>query len=346
MTETDDWTRPEWLAAATAWVAARLAERGAAITGEIEQPHLPWWSTVLRVPTSDGVVYFKASRTGTFEGPLTALLQRAAPERTAELVAHDAARAWMLTREAGTRLREAAPGREQLSEWELLLPRYAELQIALAPQAEELLGLGVTDLRLEALPALLARLAADADVLTRDDEDGMTPAEQHAIVEALPSFAELCRRLAGIGLPPTLQHDDLHDGNVFLRDGQYLVFDWGDACVSHPFHTLVVTLRAVAYKLGLEGDAPELLRLRDAYLEPWTGVLGRGELVAAAELGRRTGTVQRAVAWYLGSSPMPPKVRAEHSASVPYGLKLYLADAPFGAWDPAALRSRSSGGSG
>ena len=29
---------------------------------------------------------------------------------------------------------------------------------------------------------------------------------------------------------------------------------------------------------------------------------------------------------------LPPAVRAEYSASLPYGLKLYLADAPFGAW--------------
>jgi Ser/Thr protein kinase RdoA (MazF antagonist) len=27
----------------------------------------------------------------------------------------------------------------------------------------------------------------------------------------------------------TLQHDDLHDGNVFVRDGRYLFFDWGTA---------------------------------------------------------------------------------------------------------------------
>jgi hypothetical protein len=111
-------------------------------------------------------------------------------------------------------------------------------------------------------------------------------------------------------------------------------FDWGDACVSHPFHTLVVTLRVIAYRLGLQAGADEIVRLRDAYLEPWT-VMPRDEVVAAAELARRTGTVQRALAWYLGSREMPPAERAEYGASVPYGLKLYLADAPFGAWEPA-----------
>ena len=41
-----------------------------------------------------------------------------------------------------------------------------------------------------------------------------------------------------------------------MRDGRFLFFDWGDACVSHPFHTLTVTLRAATWKLGLEpGEA-------------------------------------------------------------------------------------------
>jgi hypothetical protein len=334
MTETDTWTDPDWLVEARDWIAARLDERGVSIAGEVTQPHVQWWSTALRVPTSHGVVFFKASHpTGAFEGPLTHLLSHACPARTAELLAFDPDRAWMLTRDAGTRLREAVPGREQLEHWERLLPRYAELQIALAPRSGELIGFGVTDLRLDALPELLERAAAETDLLTRDDEDGMTPEERRALLDALVPFGELCVRLAEMGIPPSLQHDDLHDGNVFVRPGDHVFFDWGDACVSHPFHTLVVTLRATAYRLELAGGGREIVRLRDAYLEPWTTALPHADLVAAAELARRTGTVQRALAWYLTSHEMPPTVRAEYSASLPYGLKLYLADAPFGAWD-------------
>jgi hypothetical protein len=256
-----------------------------------------------------------------------------APRRTAEVLAYDRERAWILTRDAGTRLREAAAGLDQLGHWERLLPRYAELQCELAPRAEELVALGVTDLRLPELPPLLESASTETALLERDDEDGMTPEERNGLDVLLPGFRRLCARLDGLGIPPSLQHDDLHDGNVFLRDGEHVFFDWGDACVSHPFHTLVVTLRALAYRLGLEGGGGEILRLRDAYLEPWTTVLPRDELVVAADMARRTGTVQRALAWYLASREMPPDVRAEHSASLPYGLKLYLANAPFGAWD-------------
>ena len=54
------WTQPEWLAGAEAWIRERVD-----LTGEIEQPHVRWWSTVLRVPTADGVVWFKACHRAT-----------------------------------------------------------------------------------------------------------------------------------------------------------------------------------------------------------------------------------------------------------------------------------------
>lgn len=46
------WTRSDWLAQAEALIREEVDVRGA-----IEQPHVYWWSTVLRVPTADGVVW-------------------------------------------------------------------------------------------------------------------------------------------------------------------------------------------------------------------------------------------------------------------------------------------------
>jgi aminoglycoside phosphotransferase (APT) family kinase protein len=103
----------------------------------------------------------------------------------------------------------------------------------------------------------------------------------------------LVDQLAAAGIPETIQHDDLHDGQVFIRNGDYLVFDWGDAVVTHPFHTLTVTLRAAAWRLGLEPGGLEIIRLRDAYLEPF----GRlDQLAPVAETAYRTGTLGRALA--------------------------------------------------
>lgn len=331
MAATEHWTRPEWLAEARAWIDARLAERGASVVGEVEQPHVYWWATALRISTTDGIVWFKAEQPHhAFEVPLTELLARVAPRHTAEVVAAAADRGWMLTRDAGTRLRDVA---DQLPAWEELLPRYAEIQIDVAARVAELLRLGVPDHRLEAMPEQLQRALDDTDALLLGTEDGLTPQEHRQIVDGLPAFADLCRRLAALSIPQTLQHDDLHDGNAFVRGGEYVVFDWGDACISHPFHTLAVTLRSLAYRLGLAPGGAEVTRLRDAYLEPWTRIATPAHVREATDLARRTGAIQRALAWHRFAQLMPDDARAQTVSSVPYGIKLYLADAPWGTWE-------------
>src|SRR3954454_20441382 len=102
----------------------------------------------------------------------------------------------------------------------------------------------------------------------------------------------MCRELASYGIPETIQHDDLHDGQVFLQDGRYRFSDWGDSCVSHPFHSLTVTLRATAAKLALEPGVGEVLRMRDAYLESYGH-----DLREPAHLAYIAVTIGRAKLW-------------------------------------------------
>ena len=46
--------------------------------------------------------------------------------------------------------------------------------------------------------------------------------------------------------------------------------DWGDACISHPFFTLSVTLEGViAWGLDDEEDSEDIAPYRDAYLRPF-----------------------------------------------------------------------------
>jgi hypothetical protein len=50
--------------------------------------------------------------------------------------------------------------------------------------------------------------------------------------------------------------------------------------VGHPFFGVVVALRSVADRFGLEPGAPQLDRLLDAYLETWTALASRSSLRA------------------------------------------------------------------
>jgi hypothetical protein len=291
------------------------------VTGEIEQPHVRWWSTVLRVPTADGDLFFKAvAPVHRFEAALTARLAELQPGRVTEVVDVDPERGWFLMRDAGTRLRQLVETRDDLHHWERVLPEYARLQLEVAPHADEFLALGTPDERLAVLPSLYRELLARRP-------HGLTDEELRNAFAAVPRFAEMCLELAADGLHETIQHDDLHDGQVFVRDGRYLVFDWGDSCVSHPLLSLAVNLRSIAWRLDLEPGGAELQRLRDVYLEPF----GRGPEIA--HVAYWVGTVARAIAWDRMVSPREPEFVDEDDLAGPaYGISVFLAGGPIGTW--------------
>ncbi len=301
------WTEADWLAEATEWIREQVE-----VIDDIEQPHVQHWSTVLKVPTAEGDVWFKAvPPIHAFEPRLTALLARIHPGRVPDVIAVDTDRAWLLMADGGTRLRDVPAS---VDHWERVLPGYAELQLEVTPLADELLELGVPDTRLAQLPAELESLAR----------------EHPELEDRLPEVGKLLDELAAHGIAETIQHDDLHDGQVFVRDGQYRVFDWGDSCVSHPFHTLTVTLRAAAWRLGLEPGGAELVRMRDAYLEPFGPP---AELAPIADVAYRTGTLARAVAWRRYVAARDPGADDEDQEAVGYGVRRFLEAGPTGTWE-------------
>ena len=187
--------------------------------------------------------------------------------------------------------------------------------------------------RLAILPGRLAALLDDRDACFAGIEDQLSEDEYERVRAILPEYAERCERLAAFGIPETIQHDDLHDGNVFVRDGRYLFFDWGDSCVSHPFHSLVVTpAPAPRRKWELPPGGPDILRLRDAYLEPFAAYGTRDELVEAADLAHFTGTAARALNWYRFIYAREPEFRTGDEDAVPYGLRRLLDIGPIGSW--------------
>ena len=201
----------------------------------------------------------------------------------------------MLMADAGTRLREIVQRERDLNCWLEIMPLYAGLQIDLADDADDMVALGVPDLRLATLSARYEQLL--------DSLAQLPPSERVRLLENVARVREMCDELSGYGLPETIQHDDFHDGQVFLRDGHYLLLDWGDACVSHPFFTLSVTLEGVlGWGLDDVQGSVDVGPFRDAYLEPFARVTNGAELDVAAATAMRLGWVCRAVNTHIGGS--------------------------------------------
>jgi hypothetical protein len=292
-------------AAAEDWIRAHVAP-----VGVIEIAHQRPWATVLRVPLADGVAWFKAcSPVQAFEPRLTAELSARWPDRVAEVLGHEEERAWLLLADAGTPIRVFGNPPEV---WLAALPPYAELQRGEARHTHEHLAHGVPDLRVAKLPARYEEL------LQRD-----LPLESYEIDRLrafAPRFTNLCGELAAYDLPETVQHDDLHHANVYAQGERLRLLDWGDASISHPFASLVVTFRFLDEINKLPPGDPWFGRLRDAYLEPW----GRG-LTGAFALAIRVGSFAHTFAWARQRDQLPEAARLEFDRRFPIVLRRAIA---------------------
>jgi hypothetical protein len=327
MTESIPWTDPDWLASAQSWIGLQLERLGMQATGTAEQIHVRPWSTVLRVPTRQGRLYFKACTASLRHEPaLTRFLAEQQPDCMLALYGMDSARAWMLVQDGGDTLRSQLHSPKDLPLWEAALRLYAEVQISLAEHSVELLALGTPDRRLQGLTVQFANLLEAGEAQLTAPPHGLTPEEYHRLQASLPDFERACQRLASFGIPTSLHHDDFHDANIYLQAGRYRFADWGESCVTHPFFSLLVNLRSAAYRFGLDERAAQIEQLREAYLQAWTGFAPLADLRQACSLATRLAMVNRALTWHRVLNSIPPDERREYEEAVPGWLQDYIVE--------------------
>lgn len=272
--------------------------------------HRPW-ASVGSVRLVDGrLAWFKACRpVQAFEPRLTAALASRWPDRVAEVLGHDAGRAWLLTADAGDEVGKHGNDPEI---WLRALPRYAELQRGEVGHVAEHLANGVPDMRASTLPARYEQL------LTADLP--LEPGEVRRLRRFAATFATLSDDLWAVDPVASVQHDDLHLRSLYVDGDALRVLDWGDASIAHPFGSLVVTFRFLEAVNGLAPSHPWFERLRDAYLEPW----GAGR-VETFELATRVGMVAQMIGWQRHRAAMPHAYRVRFDVHFAETLRQVLA---------------------
>jgi len=284
--------------AAEAWLRETLGDRRIAVTGPIELVHSRPWSMVFRVPTGDSALFLKiCAATQVQEPRVIELVARESPDLVPGFVARHPIEAWVILRDGGARLRQVMPGVEQLAVWRALLPRYAELQRSLLGREAELLATGLPDRRVDRIVGLFERVL--------DDGRWSPDAPRSRVRAILPAIGRACAELGAIGIGASLDHDDLHDHNVLIHGDRPVIIDWGDASLTHPFLTLAVTERFAAEAAGVAADAPEIRALREAYLEPWTGLAPAHALRRGADIGSALGKITAGLTWYECITRLP-----------------------------------------
>jgi hypothetical protein len=333
----EEWAGAAFHDEALGWVAERLETHGLALVGDWEQPHARPWSTAMRVETTGGRCWFKANGAGTRHEPtLLSLLATRLPGLVPAVLAVDVDAGWSLSRDGGPMLRSVLEPDQSWAAWEGIVVDYAQAQLALADDQGAVLACGVEERSPRTLPGQVRDLV---DELSRvaEERGGLSGEDRVRLEGLLPAFDRWCAELAASPVPDSLQHDDLHSGNVcWPGDGSARVIDWGDASWGSPLGTMLNTMNSLAFHAGIpvEGqhvDDPRVLRVRDAFLEPFTPFGARDDLVHGVDLARRTGCVVRALSWRAAMSDVPPSANQEYD----YPVREWLLELTASDW-PAA----------
>ncbi|WP_282694492.1 aminoglycoside phosphotransferase family protein [Streptomyces sp. CC208A] len=312
------WDDEEWRREVLGWAGRVLAGHGLSETGAREVRVRPW-SVLVRFRTGDGgrdAVWLKAGApANAFEAGLAEALAAWVPEDVMTPLAVDAGRGCALLPDGGPLFRgvldAGAAGPEA---WVTALGRYAGMQRRLVPYADRITALGVPGARTRELPGVFDALVAGNPLFDAG--------ERAALLRQRPRLVDWCAELDAYGLPDSLDHCDLHDGQILApAPGRFTFFDWGDACVAHPFGSLLVPVRAVRERYGPEHVAPMV----DAYLEQWGGLgPSAAELRRAAGLAVRLAALGRAGSWFRLFPGTPTGDSEEASAS--WIRELFAAD--------------------
>lgn len=263
------WQTDAWRQEATRWIDESLERRGLTrVPVTPRQPRVRAWSTQLVVDTSAGRAWFKAcSPTTSPEPGIYRVLKRVAPDRLPEVWASDEERGWLLMPDQGAQLRAVADAETIVGLWSGVLRRYARLQRASIDVVEQLVAAGVPRWQPQDLVS---------HWLTGPGADH--PQTERALRAA-------AARLTDSGLPDTIQHNDLHAGNVFCADGSAAAihdarfFDWGDSYVGNPLCSLMIALLGPSYHFDLPADPERDARLTRSYVSAWADLVPSARLI-------------------------------------------------------------------
>jgi phosphotransferase family enzyme len=271
------WSRPGWLARASAWMADRLADIGSPLVA-VPQIHAMWGlSNVIRGETTDGTFYLKGcSPVFPTESAITRVLAESDPERLPRVVAVNDAENWLLLGDLG----KSFVGDGPVARWPEGLAAHAAIQRRWLGRTDDLAAAGFERRGLAALASQIPRLP-ELSLLAP-----MKPESRRRLVAAIPRLVETCVQLAALGPPETIVHGDLHPWNVADVDGRSIVFDWSDSCIGHPFLDL-------ATYVGRTREVAARRACVDAYLAAWAGVLQPDELVEAVTLALPLGALHQ-----------------------------------------------------
>lgn len=194
-----------------------------------------------------------------------------------------------------------------------IVSRYAALQRSRATEVDSLLAPGVPDRRPEIMPERFDEALRHATAYVDSQRNAGQRATLERVAAIRPRYVQRCVQMAASWMSPSLDHSDLHAGDIFLPDASRTksatIYDWGQRCrapVREHAGAAAVTagrvVRAEARRAARSGAG----RLPGSFRD----IASRTDVVALQEVACRIGKVTRARALAFAPNLEPPYAAA------------------------------------
>jgi len=287
--------------------------------------HLRAWSSVWRVETADGAFYFKQNcPLQVFEAAAVAELAELAPHHVIPVVAVDVERGFILTPDQGPVF--GATVGDSIEAWCRVAAEGAALQRQVADGVDRLVAAGMSLLRPSEASAYVESRIDQLAALPGDDPRLLAVEDAARLRAHLPVVRRWVEEVAALGLPITLNHNDLHGNNVFDIDGELRFFDFGDAMLTEPLGVLTITLNVLKHHLECPAEDPRLHRVADAALEVWSDLVPGPQLRAALPAALQLGRIGRTESWVRVCTSVTDAELTEYGDAAAFWLCTLLED--------------------
>ena len=315
------WQEIGWHDSACAWIAAELARIGLPATGPVAQDRAWGLSCTMRIATDSGNVFFKATPPFmAHEGRATQAVAEHCPELVPQPLALDSERGWLLMTDYGGEMLHESP---DIRRWEEALGVFSTAQIGQVEHAEFWMRQNIPDRRLGRMVEMIDPLIASCAHMLDGGTGGLSEEEIGDLRSLSMPLKLMCARLAHSGIPHTLVHGDL-GGNILITETGYTFFDWTDVCISHPFFEMATISGAYFDESVLQDNPNAEIRLRDAYLRPWTRLMPMDKLIESFEASRPLGTLHEMMTYMWIRTNIPADARPELDGGLLHWVRTLL----------------------
>jgi hypothetical protein len=229
------------------------------------------WSTVLKISTLQGPVYFKQMPPDLFieVDVIQKCRELCGIIDIPEVIAVNKNLHCFLMKECGdASLRTVFDGRLNIDLLTQGLLVYKNMQQATAAHQDAFVQAGVPDWRLERFPRLYQALINNEGFLRTN---GLEKTQIKILQNSVCKVRALCQELSSYGIPECLNHSDFHDNNMLYSNAtqKISIIDLGETAINHPFFSLAACLKIPCNRYNVALSSIDYKKLHETCFNGW-----------------------------------------------------------------------------